>query len=84
MTDRLTECSDHLFPVIVEVGNLPLSCDVNELVLTYTLQIFILGSVFARMSPDQKSKLVEDLQDLKLVTSPCIRLCLLTAGLSCF
>jgi len=31
------------------------------------LQICILGSVFARMSPDQKSRLVEDLQDLGLV-----------------
>jgi len=33
-------------------------------------QICILGAVFARMSPDQKSNLVEDLQNLKLVLSP--------------
>jgi len=31
-------------------------------------QICILGAVFARMSPDQKSRLVEDLQDLEFVS----------------
>jgi len=45
------------------------------------LQICILGAVFARMSPDQKSRLVEDLQDLGLVFSHTLCYLLIAADM---
>lgn len=48
------------------------------MLIACVLQICILGAVFARMSPDQKSRLVEELQDLEFVFFYDLSLYLLT------